>query len=608
MNINNKKFLIFAVAVFITIVAEWIPSTSSLLIGNEWFRDQFIRLNATDRRDDRVLVVDIDDVSLAEYKDEWPWPRSRLADLVEILLSDYAAQGVALDIVFPSAGDALGDKRLALLAEHANLVVAQVLVYPSLMGMKILEGELIQGAQGFQGNGAVHANGYRANDVFFKKSRYAGNIGFIPDADGTLRRIPVISSFDERQYPTLAVSLVNCCFSPLATTEFKEASQRISYRRTWPSYTVVSASNVLSHRVDPALVRGRLVLIGASAFGASDHVVTPTAENLPGIAVHAAFLSDVLDHMQGVFPAQLPGRVIATLFALASTAIMAIALARLSAAKFVIILSGMSLAWIYIAAFLAVRDPLLHVLAPLLTNAFVLAVGVPFYWQLSQRRSHYLLNTLRQYVAPSVVSELLESESDDPLSLRLGDITTLIADMENYSAQVALLPVEESAELTRDFLACLTEPVINCRGTLDKYTGDGLVAFWGAPLANERHADWALSAAIGIVTRVTQFNADRAANGKNPVRVRIGIESGPALTGDFGTEFRSIYTAVGDSVNMASRLEQLAREYPYSIIVGPGAVSRSKLHTFISLGERQLRGKSEVTRFFTVVVPPHTDC
>lgn len=203
-------------------------------------------------------------------------------------------------------------------------------------------------------------------------------------------------------------------------------------------------------------------------------------------------------------------------------------------------------------------------------------------------------------MAPAVVEELLRSDADDPLKPRQLDVTTLIADMEGYTSQVEALPVAEAARLTRDFLACLSGPVIETMGTLDKYTGDGLVAFWGAPLPIPDHADLALDAAREIVRRVEELSARHQAAGHAPLRVRIGIESGPAMAGDFGTSFRSIYTAVGDSVNTASRLEQVARDFPHDVIIGAGAVERARRHRFLLLGERLLRGKEKPTILYTL--------
>jgi adenylate cyclase len=323
--------------------------------------------------------------------------------------------------------------------------------------------------------------------------------------------------------------------------------------------------------------------------------------------VQAAVLSTLLDRQQGLTPAPWPGRALACAFALLAVLLATFAFSRLSAVASVGMLGGVSLAWLGVAYATAPHDPDFSTTGPLATNLFLLAVAVPYQWQLTQRKSRRLLDTLRQYVAPGVVAELLRSDMEDPLAPRLLDVTTLIADMQGYTSQVESLSLEEAAELTRAFLDCLTGPVIALQGTLDKYTGDGLVAFWGAPLPIAQHADLALDAALDILQRVEHLSRERELRGHARLRVRIGIESGPAMAGDFGTSFRSIYTAVGDSVNTASRLEQAARDYPHDVIIGAGTVDRARRHRFVLLGERHLRGKGKTTTLFTLdtgVVPP----
>lgn len=160
--------------------------------------------------------------------------------------------------------------------------------------------------------------------------------------------------------------------------------------------------------------------------------------------------------------------------------------------------------------------------------------------------------------------------------------------------------MEQAAQLTRDFLNCLSGPVLLRRGTIDKFTGDGLVAFWGAPLPVEDHADQALDAALAMVAAVAAFNLRRATRGEAPLRVRIGIESGEAVAGDFGTDTRSIYTAVGDSVNVASRLETAARDYPFDVLIGPGTAARVWRNSLVQVGHATLRGRDQDTALYTL--------
>jgi len=573
--------------------------TQVSFLPNEWLRDAFLRLQVSDAPEPRVLVVDIDEASLTELG-PWPWPRARLADLVEILLADYDARGVALDILLPSPTDTDGDTRLALLAAHGPLVPAQAFDF-DFAGNRpqpVRDGHL-GGASTIYKRG-VPATGYLGNYPALAAAPHVGAIGFIPDPDGALRRIPLVTRFGGKQYPTLALALLNCCSGqpPLALAD--TGLMRIPYRRDWSAFTVVSAADILQHRIAPAGASGRLVLVGSSSLGMGDRVSTPLAANRPGLGVQATILSALLDRQQGALPAPLPGRLAACLFALVSSIACTLAFPRLSAAAGVALLGASSALWLALAYALAPHDPAFAPTGPLATNLFLLTVAVPYQWQQAQRRSRHLLQTLRQYVAPAVVEQLLRSEELDPLRPRRCDVTTLVADMEGYTTQVETLPVEEAARLTRDFLDCLTGEVIAHQGTLDKYTGDGMMAFWGAPLPLEQHADLALDAAHKMTQRVATLSAARVREGFLPLRVRIGIESGAAMAGDFGTSFRSIYTAVGDSVNTAARLEQVARDFSHDIIIGPGTIDRSRRHRFLSLGERLLRGKERATPLYTL--------
>ena len=600
------RWLIALAAILFGAWMQWgQPSTLPRLpsLASEWMRDAFIRLRVTDAPEPRVLVVDIDEASLAKLG-PWPWPRARLAELVETLLAHYEARGVGLDILLPEASkdkDAgqEGDKRLALLAQHGPVVLAQAFDFDfaGLRPAPVRDGYLGGAVDGYAGG--IEATGYIANFAALARAPHIGAIGVIPDQDGTLRRVPLVTRYQGQAYPALALALVNCCNGrgPLALAD--TGLVRVDFRRDWNAYTLVSAADILDQAIDPAGVRGRLVLVGSSSLGMGDRVATPLAASRPGLGVQAAMLSTLLDLQAGQAPARWPGQLIALAWSVLTALLVPLAFPRLSAMACVALLGTSSLAWVGLAWLATPHDPDFNTVGPLAGNLFLLAVAVPYQWQLSQRRSRHLLLTLRQYVAPAVVAELLRSDLEDPLQPRQLDVTTLIADMEGYTSQVEALPVEEAARLTRDFLDCLTGPVIGCQGTLDKYTGDGLVAFWGAPLPVAEHADLALDAAREIVLRVRAFSAARERAGYPPLRVRIGVESGPAMAGDFGTSFRSIYTAVGDSVNTASRLEQAARDYPHDVIIGPGSVERARRHAFAPLGERRLRGKERPTLVFT---------
>lgn len=575
---------------------------SGLDAADEWLRDRFVVAQAADTPEPRILVVDIDETSLAAHP--WPWPRARLAELVETLIGD-GARAVALDILQGEPGDAAGDMRLAVLARQGPLVLAQLFDYeqrPQALRFGRPAGGVASAAAG----GAVPAHGFIANHAGLALAPHVGNIGVRPDPDGVLRRVPMYTWFEQRRFPTLSRALLDCCETPApspapaAADERHDGYQRVPFSRSLDAYTVAKAGEILDGRVDPAMVAGRLVLIGSSSLSIGDRVATPLGRSSPGLLVHASMLTTLLDRQAGLAPAPWPGRLMAVLFASAVAALAGYTFARLSAAINVLMLAAASLTWLMLAYGLSAHDPDFSVSGPLLSIAFLLAVGVPFHWQLAQSGSRRLLDTMRRYVAGEVVDELLRSGLKDPLAPRQLQVTTLIADMQGYTSQVEALAVEEAAKLTTDFLDCLTRPVLENKGTLDKYTGDGLVAFWGAPIPNDQHADLALDAAARILREVAILSATRVRAGGQPLRVRIGIESGLAMVGDYGTSFRSIYTAVGDSVNTASRLEQAARDFPHDVIIGQGTVGYATRHRFLSLGRHALRGKEHPIDLYTL--------
>lgn len=591
-------------ALLLALGSQWPQGRLAWTGANEWLRDQMMRSQAAATPEQRLVVVDIDERSLAAAG-AWPWPRERIATLLEQLLGHYGARGVALDLVLPEPADADGDTRLAMLAQHGPVVLPHAFDFNGNKPLRV--GQLAGGTPAPTPGQAVVASGFIGNHAGLAQAAHIGNIGFIPDPDGVIRRLPMQTWFDGRTFPTLSLALLDCCSGLRASSDGARGGMQhgdglrpIPYRLQWEAYTVIPAHMILDLSAPATLVRDKLVIIGSSSLGLADRVVTPLSASTSGVLVHAAALTAQLDARQGAAPTPWPGGLIAIIFAAITIAVSVHTLPRRSALSNIMLLAAASALWMALAWVILPHDAEFGISGPLLSNLVLLALGVPFAWQLSQRQSRRLLDTLRQYVADAVVDELLRNDLGDPLKPRRCEVTTLIADMQGYTTHVAALPLEQAAELTRAFLDCLTGPVLAGRGTLDKFTGDGLVAFWGAPLPVADHADQALAAAGEILAAIHRFNAARAAQGLAPVRVRIGIESGNALAGDFGSAARSIYTAVGDSVNVASRLETAARDLPHDVVIGPGTAALCQRHALLRIGELTLRGKEHPTTLYTL--------
>lgn len=598
------RFLLASLA-FVCVLAAEYGRPALLTRFDDSLKDLLAQIMADPTPETRVTVVDIDDDSI-EQLGPWPWPRQRIADLAEVLLTDYQARAVGLDIIFPEARDPEGDLRLIALAEHAPLALAQVFDftrrYPNL-NLGTLSSPLAQNLPD-----GVRAFGYVGNyAALSEKARCVGNIGYQPDLDGVLRHIPLLVSYDQQTYPQFAAALLECAATPpvrltLPIGNDKDPARpwRIPFRHALEAYTVLSAVDVLHHEIPLELTRGRFIVVGSSSLGQGDRVGIPLAPLVSGVTVHAQSLSAFLDLAEGKTRPPWDGRWQLILWTLVTLAFSIFWIARLQAWQGLLLLSLLSIAWLALASWGFLQQAQWSILAPMMGYFLLLVTAIPYEWQNAQRRNRQTLETLSHYVAKPVLDELQRQQKNYSLTPVLKAVTVLIADMEGYTRLTSTLPLEEAAQLTKNFLDCLTRPALGSGGTLDRYSGDGMVVFWGAPLDCPDQADRAVDAALEILQEVQQLSDSQIRQGLPAVRVRIGIESGMALVGDLGTSFRSTYTAVGDCINFASRLESAARDLPFSLVIGATANTWLQRHITHPAGKIQLRGTSTVIPIFTV--------
>jgi len=587
---------------FVSVLAVEYGRPALLTRFDDGFKDLLLQVMADHTPENRVTVVDIDDDSIEQFG-SWPWPRERIADLVEVLLTDYQARAVGLDIIFPEPRDREGDLRLITLAEHAPLALAQVFDftprYPNL-NLGALSPPFAANMQD-----GVGSFGYVGNyPALSEKARCVGNIGYQPDSDGVLRHIPLLISYDRQTYPQFAATLLQCAAMPpvnlaLPTENGAATSWRIPFNHALEAYTVLSAAEVLRHEAPPELTHGRFVVVGSSSLGQGDRVSIPLAPLVSGVMVHAQNISALLDLAEGKTRAPWSGRGLLIAWTLVTLAFVVFWIARLPAWHSLLLLLFLCLAWLALASWGFLHQAKWSIIAPMTGYFLLLVTAVPYEWRSTQRRNRETLETLSHYVAKPVLEELQRQREVYSLTPALKAVTVLIADMEGYTRQTSALSLEDAARLTKDFLGCLTRPALDNGGTLDKYSGDGMVVFWGAPLDCPDQADRAVDAALEILEEVRKLSDTQIQRGLPAVRVRIGIESGMALVGDLGTPFRSTYTAVGDCINFASRLESAARDLPYSLIIGATANSWLQRHRTHCAGEIRLRDTSTTIQIFT---------
>ncbi|HYF18157.1 MAG TPA: adenylate/guanylate cyclase domain-containing protein [Ramlibacter sp.] len=582
---------------------QWSPGTAPALSGAEnLVKDPLHRALASREPETRLVVIDLDEASIAALG-PWPWPRARIADLLEALAGPYQARLVGLDIVFPSPADPAGDERLAALSDFAPVVLAQALDFvprspPLVSGSPVFGAPALPGVARLQG---APATGYMANHAGLSQARCVGNIGLQPDEDGRIRSVPLLALWQARPSPLLPLAMLAC---PLqrGTPQVQElealggdASRwALPFARDWSAYTVIPASAILDGSAPRDLVRGRWVLVGSSALGLNDRAATPLAAAAAGVMVHAAAMTSLLDRVEGKAPASWDARWLVTLWTVLTLAAAAWALGRFKAWWLVPALLVAVAAWLGAAAWLMAHNAQFSAITPLLAYALVLLVITVELW-MTQREQGQILRSFASYVAPSVLEQMLRLGLNNPMHPQHREITVISADMQDYTGLTNKSTLSDAAQLTREFLQCLTEPILAHGGTLDKYTGDGLVAFWGAPVDCPDHAEKALKAACAMIANVREWNTARVKQGQPPARVRVGVESGSVLVGDLGTAFRRTYTAVGDCINTASKLQAVAKTLSCDLVVGPSAARLARESELVPVVSVQLPGHNEVS-------------
>lgn len=604
---NNKKFLvriaILIAGLVIAAVFHLRIAPAGLALMLEYpLRDIVVKTLSGRSVPEEVVLVDIDELSIKE-RGGWPWSRSDLSYLSQTLLNDYNAKIVAFDIVLPEARDEIGDRRLLQLAEERKIVLSQVFDYVK-RDTPIKTGELAFGHSIIANPGAdaILATGFIGNHSGLSQAPCVGNIGFIPDEDGKLRRIIHLTSFNTRIFLSLAYEIAACI--GLAPNKTPSAVALLRFDIAQEQWAVIPALDFFrvplgSVQSDPlkTLVQQKIVIVGSSALGLSDRIATPLSSSTSGMFVHAQALSEILASKRSI-PPEL-STPISLITQLAIVLAFGLALIRFEKPAYLwFSLATICLVWLGLITWQILAGSHLNQSAALWAFLIFGLFLMPFEWFSTRKKVRYVSSMLERYVSKKIFSEVMLIEDISLLKPKTAEITVLVVDMVAYAKTVSSQSLEVAAEMTRDFIAEITDPVWQCEGTIDRYTGDGLIAFWGAPIEQKSHAELALQAAALIQQRIAALNIEKLSKLERPqISIRIGIASGVAIVGDFGTKERANYTAVGNCINMASRLESKAKELNMSILVSQSTAMLVNYKDLREVQSVELRGLGMTTLY-----------
>lgn len=547
-------------------------------------RDGLTRLRASSFPEKRIVLIDIDEQSLSAIG-PWPWRRETLADLAEQLIEDHGVSHVALDMVLPEARDQRGDERLIQLAHERKLILSEVLDYAT-RDVPIRTGSLSPGHPIRDRIPSTQATGWVANHSGLSTAPCIGNIGFVPDVDGTLRRLALWSESGSRAYPNLALAIFLCAHERQDRGRVTDELVTLRFPKTSEAWTLIPAHEVLQPHAELPMLANRIAIVGSSALGLSDRVATPLAGSVSGFFVHAQLLAELLDGPSKPLP--LPdGSVL--LFWMLALSSLGSTLVRLPGGPSRKLSGGLLAALMLSIVGIETLQPSTWPLSPGLLSLLTLLLTLGSYeWARERSLARSSVQLLERYVSDAVLKSLLKTRNFDALQPRHTQITVLVVDLAGYSARVSTLSLEDSTAFTRQILEIMTRPVLAHGGTLDRYTGDGLVAFWGAPLSDPYAADHAVQAALEIQTAIEQ---------EVGCQVRCGLASGEALVGDVGSTHRAHYTAVGNCINLAARLEALAKALGVQVLMDEATAQGLLSHKASALVAREIRGVGPVNLF-----------
>ena len=625
------------------------------------------RLRATMPRtlDDRIVIVDIDEKSLAEVG-HWPWGRNRVAQLVDEL---YAGQKIALlgfDIVFAEVDESSGLKRLQQLAraelrdqpgfaEKVGQLQAS-LDYDAVFANSLERRRVVLGyyftsdrdgrASGVlpaavMGRESLHGrpiaftswSGYGSNiGGLAKAAPMAGYFNSITDTDGVVRSIPLVAEYKGHYYESLALAmfrmlnglpavepgfprdrLVSRSYQGLESIVLRQGEKTLSvpvdarvatlvpFRGPGGpaagSFTYISAADLMARRIAPETLKGKIVLLGTTAPGLQDLRVTPVGETYPGVETHANVISGLLDGKIFVKPDYAVGYEVVIL--ILSGLALAFALPLLSATVAVMVSVGMVAllvtlnVWLYLGGGLVL--PLASALGVALT-AFALNMSYGYFVESRSKRE--LANLFGTYVQPELVDEMVK----DPLSYSMKatnkELTVMFCDMRGFTKMSETMEPTRLQELLNSVFSRLTDVIQANRGTIDKYMGDCVMAFWGAPVDTPNHAQLAVKTAIEMSAAVRKINDEHRAAGIPEIGIGIGLNTGTMCVGDMGSDIRRSYTVIGDAVNLGSRLEGLSKVYGVDIVVSETTRRLAAEYGWQELDKVRVKGKEQAVAIF----------
>lgn len=618
--------------------------------------DTRLKLTMPRTIDPRIVILDIDEKSLLEKEQggegRWPWPRDRLALLLDKLFDEYGVAVVGFDVVFAERDESsgirvlerLGQKELRGIPEFDATLrrIKPSLDYDDIFARKMKGRPVVLGYTFSSEESAVAPRkgmlpepalpgaalagrpleattwtGFTANLAELQRNAAgAGHFNPWTDEDGITRRVPMLAEYRGQYYEPLALAVVRVLLgSPPVKPIFGEESASdsyaglewlriaslnipvdeqvaalVPYRGGRNSFKYFSLVDVLHDRVKVPELKGKIVLIGTTAPGLLDLRATPVDPVYPGVEVHANLIAGILDNNIKQKPPYVIGVEFALLFAVGIA--LALGLPFLNPLRSTIATGAVLTAVIggNIAAFDS-GNIVLPLASALVLTGLLYVLNMAYGYFVEARGKRQITGLFGQYVPPALVDEMAKDPEKFSMEGESREMTVLFSDVRGFTSISEGLDPKALSLLMNEFLTPLTEVIYEHRGTIDKYMGDCIMAFWGAPLPHPDHARHGVLAGLAMQRRLHELQPVFKSRNWPPIRIGVGLNTGRMSVGNMGSKIRLAYTVMGDAVNLASRLEGITKEYGADIIVGEDTKSAVPDIIFREVDRVRVKGK-----------------
>lgn len=585
-----------------------------------------------------IVVVAIDEKSLSRYG-RWPWSRTVIAELLERIF-DGEPKVVAADIFFPESESEAADKRLAetLKRYRDRLVVALAFEAEENMSFEgeledVLYDHVVPKVENMSLLKTTAMKRVLLPPSPIAEAASFGHVYYLPDRDGKLRWEALFVSYGDgdfaEYFPSLPLQaariylgepLENLSINGGGTVDLASRAipidahgrMHVSYYGREGTFPYISATDILDGAVDKSVFAGKAVFVGTSAISTYDLKVTPFSANMPGVEKNASVAANIIQKRY-LNKGPLILDLMFVLFAGLSVFLVGRRLrATLQIGIFLtvgLLLVG-TIQWLF--TYQGLRVNLVYPLATLLCQGIFI---ISYRFLIEEKRAGEIRRMFSSYVTERVVDEMIK----DPGLATLGgvrrEVTILFSDIRGFTTFSEKNSPEEVVTMLNEYLTAMTEVVFHWDGTLDKFIGDAVVAFWGAPVPQENHAERAMRCTLHMIGRLNELREKWSAEGKELLDIGVGLNTGEVIVGNIGAEGKKMdYTVIGDNVNLASRVESLTKKYSARILtteytlekILPAIEAGEFGHVYFEGLEKVIvKGKDESVEIFRISTGDH---